>query len=94
MGDPVWDGDNKTLFKTPDLSNYQPRINLLRGKRTCIADICVAQDVQQENKSAPIDRKDIAQALHSRNPLRSAESIQISTNGRFCSIKLTTTQIM
>ena len=90
----VWDGANKILFKISNLSNYQPWRNIVRGKRTCTFDMCVAQDVQQQSNSAPIDRKDIAQALHSRNFLRSAESIQISPNERFCSIKFTTTHIM
>ena len=56
--------------------------------------MCVALDVQEENHSGPIDRKLIAQALQKRNFLRVAESIQISPNGRFCSIKFTTTQII
>ena len=68
-----WDGINKTLFKTPDLSNYQTWRNVARGKRTCTSDMCVAQDVQQENQSAAIDKKDITQVLHSRNLLRLAE---------------------
>ena len=49
--------------------------------------MCLAQDVQQENQETPIDRKDIAQALHKRNIFRQTEPIQISPNGRFCSIK-------
>ena len=87
-------GANRTLFKTPGLKNYQPWRNVVRGKRTCAADMCMALDVQEENHSGPIDRKFIAQALEKRNLLRVAESIQISPNARFCSIKLTTTQIM
>ena len=70
MGDSVWDGPNRTLFKTPDLKNYQPWRNVVRGKRTCTADMCVALDVQEENHSGPIDRKLIAQALQKRNLLR------------------------
>ena len=90
----MWDGPNRTLFKTPDLKNYQAWRNVVRGKRMCTADMCVALDVQEENHSGPIDRKLIAQALQKRNLLRVAESIQISPNVRFCSIKFTTTQIM
>ena len=89
----MWDGANRTLFKRPDLKNYQPWRNVVRGKRTCNADMCVVLDVQEENHSGPIDRKLIAQALQKRKLLRVAESIQISPNGRFCSIKFTTTQI-
>ena len=89
-----WDGVSKTLFKTPDLSNYQPWRNVARGKRTCTADMCVAQDVQQENQSAAIDKKDIKQVLHSRNLLRLAEKIQISPNRRYCSVKFNTAQTM
>ena len=48
--------------------------------------MCVALHVQEENHSGPIDTKLIAQALEKRNLLRVAESIQISPNGRFCSI--------
>ena len=80
MGDLVWDGQNKTLFKSPDVSDYQPWRQTVRGKRTCTTDTCIAQDVQQENHSAPIDRKDIATALHKRNLLKQTESIQISPN--------------
>ena len=58
MGDLVWYGQNKTLFKSPDVSDYQPWRKTARGKATCTTDICIAQDVQQENHSAPIDRKD------------------------------------
>ena len=90
----MWDGVNRTLFKTPELKNYQPRRNVVREKWTCTADMCVALDVQEENHSAPIDRKLIAQALQKGKLLRVTESIQISSNGRFCSIKFTTTQIM
>ena len=94
MGDTVWDGANRTVFKTPDLKNYKPWRNVARCKRTRTADICVALDVQEENHSGPIDRELIAQALQKRNLLRVAKSIQISPNGRFYSIKFTTTQIM
>ena len=94
MGDAVWDGANKTLFKSPDLSEYRPWKQTVCGKRTCTADMCIAQDAQQESKAAPIDRKDIAHVLHQRNVLRVTESVQISPNGRFCSIKFTTPQLM
>ena len=94
MEDTVWDGASRTTFKTPDLKNYKPWRNVARCKRTRTADMCVALDVQEENHSGPIDRKLIAQALQKRNLLRVVESIQISPNGRFCSIKFTTTQIM
>ena len=56
--------------------------------------MCIAQDVQQETHAAPIDRKDIAQALRKRGLLRLTHSIQIFLNGRFCSTKSQTTQIM
>lgn len=94
IGDAVWDGQNKTLFKIPDLSNYQPWRQVVRGKRICTTDMCIAQDVQLENHSAPVDCKDIATALHKWNLLHQTESIQISPNGRFCSVKFQTTQIM
>ena len=67
MGDTVWDGANRILFKTPDLKNYQPYRNMVRGKRTCTADLCVALDVQEENHFGPIDRKLIAQALQKKS---------------------------
>ena len=94
MGDTVWDGADRTLFKTPDLKNYQPWRYVVRGKRTCTTDMCVALDVQEENHSDPIDRKLIAQALQKRNLSLVEESIQISPNWWFRSIKFTTTQIM
>ena len=78
------DGTNRTPLKIPDPKNHQPWHNAARGKRTRTEDMCVALDAKEENHSGPIDRKLIPQA----------ESIQISPNGRFCSIKFTTTQIM
>ena len=54
MGDTVWDGANRTLFKTPKLKNYQRWRNVVRGKRTCTADMCLALDVQEENHTAPL----------------------------------------
>ena len=55
-----------------------PTINtgkkVVRGKRTCTADV--------------------AQVLRKRNLLRVAESIRLSPNGRFCSIKFKSTEIM
>ena len=59
----MWDGANRTLFKTPDLKNYQPWRNVVGGKRMCTTDMCVALDVQEENYSDPIDRNLNAQAL-------------------------------
>ena len=94
MGETVWDGENPTLFETPNLSKYQPWHNVVRGKRTCTANLCIAQDVQQEHHLESLDRKNIAEALHKRNMLRVAESIQISPNTRFCSIKFTTKELM
>ena len=82
------------------LIRYNCHIQLPTGrtvvnrKRTCTADMCIAQNVKLEEKSAPIDRKDIVQALHRRNLLRLTESIQISPNGRFCFIKFSTKQVM
>ena len=75
------------------LSTMARRI-VVRGKMTCTVDMCVALDVQEENHSSPIDRKLIAQALQKRNLLRVEESIQISPNRRFYSIKFTTTHII
>ena len=66
MRDTVWDGANRTLFKTLDLNNYQPCRNVVRGKRTCTVDMCVALDVQEENHFGLIDRKLIAQALQKK----------------------------
>lgn len=94
MAETVWNGRKETLYNTPDISSYQPWRTLVWGKRTCTADMCIAQDIRVEEKSAPIDRKDIAQALHLRNLLRFTESIQISPNGRFCSVNFSTKQIM
>ena len=42
--------------------------------------MCITQDIQLEEKSGPLDRKDIAQALHKRNLLRMTDSTQISPN--------------
>ena len=64
MGNSKWDGENRTLFETPDITNYQPWQTVVRGKRTSTVDMYIAQFVQQENKSAPLDRKDVAQVLH------------------------------
>ena len=94
MGYVVWGGANKSLFKSPDISDYQPWRQVVPGKRTCTADVSIAQDVKQENQATPIDSKNVAQALHKRNLRRLTESIQISPNGRFWSIKFQTTQFM
>lgn len=95
MGDSVRYGENRTLFESPDISTYQPRRTVDRGKRTCTADLCIPEDVQQENNtSAPLKRKDVAQALHHRNVLRVTESIKLSLNRRFCSIKSKMKEIM
>ena len=94
MGDSVWEGENRTLFETPDINNYQPGQTVVRGKRICTTDMCIAQDVQQENKSAPLDCKNVVQVLHKRNLLPVAESIKLSPNGRFSSIKFKSTEIM
>ena len=56
--------------------------------------MCVALDVQEDTHSGPIDRKLIARALQKRNLLHVVESIQISPNGRYYSIKFTTSQIL
>ena len=56
--------------------------------------MCVALDVQEDTHSDPIDRKLIARALQKRNLFHVAESIQISPNGRYYSIKFTTSQIL
>ena len=94
MGYVVWGGANKSLSKSPDISDYQPWRQVVPGKWTCTADMSIAQDVKQENQVTPIDSKDAAQALHIRNLRRLTESIQISPSGRFWSIKFQTTQFM
>ena len=98
MGETVLDGQNRAIFHTqdltPDLTNYQPWRNVARGKHTCIGDMCVPHDRHLEENSAPINRKDIASALHKRNLLRLTESIQISQNGRFFSIRFTMKSVM
>ena len=43
--------------------------------------MCITQDIQLEENSGPLDRKDTAQALHKRNLLRMTDSTQISPNG-------------
>ena len=45
-GHTVWDGENRILLETPNLSKYQPWRNVVKGKRTCATDLCIAQDVQ------------------------------------------------
>lgn len=94
MGDTVWDGQNHTLLDTPELSNYQTWQTVVRGKGTWTANMCIAQDVELEEKSVPSDKEDIAQTLHERNLLRLTDFIQISSKGRFYSIKFSTKQVM
>ena len=55
--------------------------------------MCLALNVQEENHSDLIDRKLIKQALQ-KEIFHVARIDSGSTNGRFCSIKFTTTQIM
>ena len=94
MVDTVLDGQNHTLFDTPELSNYQSWQTVVRGKRTCTAGKFIAQDVQLEEESAPIVREDIVQVLHEIYLLRLTDFIQILPNGRFYSIKFLTKQVM
>ena len=94
MVDTVLDGQNHTLFDTPELSNYQSWQTVVRGKRTCTAGKFIAQDVQLEEESAPIVREDIVQVLHEIYLLRLTDFIQILSNGRFYSIKFSTKQVM
>ena len=94
MGETVWDGQNRAIFDTPDLTNYQPWRNVVRGKHTCTGDICVAQDRHFEENSLPINRKNIATTLHKWSLLRLNKSIQISPNGKFCSIRFTMKSVM
>ena len=70
-------------------SNPQMSLTTCHGDRSFaesrhVQQTCIAQDMQQENQLTPIDRKDIAQALHKQNFLHLTESIQISPDGRFC----------
>ena len=67
-----------TLYNPSEGKRY-----LVRGKCTCTVDMCIANDIQQENNSAPIGCKDISQALHKRNLLKVTESIHLSPNVRF-----------
>lgn len=94
MGDAVWDRANKTLFKSPDLCEYELWRQTVCGKQTCTVDMCIALNVQKENHATHIGRKDVAHALHQRNVLRVTESIHISPSGRFCSIKFKMPQLM
>ena len=87
MGDTVWDRHPR-FIKLPTLAKCRQGKMNVHCRHACII------NVQQEKHSTPLYRKDITQVLHRRNLLRIIEFIQISANGRFCSIKYSTKQIM
>ena len=53
IADTVLTGVNKTLFKTPNLKNYQPWCNVASDKRTFIADMCVSLAFQEQKSLWP-----------------------------------------
>ena len=81
-----------------DDTNYmqtcRPWTNVVRGRSTCTSNIYNIQKELIDNKKPPINRDDIAQALHKRNLLRQTKVIQISSNIKYLSIQFETSQIM
>ena len=67
---------------------------MLPGAKEHAQQTCALPKMFSKNNIPSLSiEKNIAEALHKRNMLRIAESIQISPNGRFCSVKFTTTEL-
>ena len=57
-----WDRVNQPISDVPDISTYQTWKKSVKGRKTCMADMCILLDETQE-KGVEIDRKFIAKAL-------------------------------
>ena len=76
------------------MQTYRPWTNVVRGRSTCTTNIFHIQKELIDNNKPPINRDDIAQALHKRNLLRQTKVIQILSNIKYLSIQFETSQIM
>ena len=86
--------NENAIDETNYMQTYRPWTNAVRGRSTCTTNIFNIQKELIENNKPPINRDDIAQALHQRNLLRQTKVIQISSNIKYLSIEFETSQIM
>ena len=89
--------NDKTNIDNDDtnyMQTYQPWTNVVRGRSTCTSNIYDIQKELIDNNKPPMNRDEIAQALHKRNLLRQTKVIQISSNIKYLSIQFEISQIM
>ena len=78
--DHINDNTNIDNNDTNYMQTYWPWTNVVRGRSTCTSNIYDIQKELIDNNKPPMNRDDIAQALHKRNLLRQTKVIQISSN--------------
>ena len=83
--------NNNELY---DDSSFHPWQQVIRGRSTCTANAFNMQQALKSENKEPLNRKDIAPALHNRNLLRQTKVIQISSNLKYISIQFNTSMIM
>ena len=92
--DHICDTTNIDNDDTNFIQIYRPWTNVVRGRSTCTSNVYDIRKELIDNDKPPINRDDIAQALHKRNLLRQTKVIQISSNIKYLSIQFETSQIM
>ena len=88
------DNPNVDNDDTNYMQTYRPWTKVVRGRSTYTSNIYDIKKELIENNKPPINRDDIAQALHKRNLLNQTKVIQISSNIKYLSIQFETSQIM
>ena len=76
------------------MSTFRPWNNVIRGRRTCTANLYDMQHQLIDENQDPISRKDIVKSLQDRNLLRQMNVIQISSSLKSISIQFETSLIM
>ena len=77
-----------------DESTRRPWYHLIRGRSTCTANAYDIQHASKTKNKDPLNRKDIAHALHNRNLLRQTKVIQFSSNLKYISIQFNISMVM
>ena len=75
-------------------STRRPWYHLIRGRSTCTANAYDIQHASKTKNKDPLNRKDIAHALHNRNLLHQTKVIQFSSNLKYISIQFNTSMVM
>ena len=78
--DHINDNTNVDNNDTNYMQTYWPWTNVVRERSTCTSNMYDIQKELIDNNKPPMNRDDIAQALHKRNLLRQTKVIQISSN--------------